>query len=289
MRLFITGASGQVGSCLCGQARARGHEMHTFTHAELDVSDARSVTTVMARVKPDVVINAAAFTAVDRAEQEKRRAFAVNHDGAAHLARTCQDAATPLIHISTDYVFDGSKQSAYVEDDPIAPLGVYGESKAAGEAAVRDTCDTHIILRTAWVFSATGQNFVRTILKLAGERDRLRVVSDQTGCPTYAGDIAGAILDMLPRLGQGKWGTYHYCGTPAVSWHGFAEAIVDEARPFMSVKVQKVEAIATKDYPTPTRRPVNSVLDCSRIEATFGIRSGDWRAALPAVIRVLSQ
>jgi len=287
MRIVVTGAGGQVGSCLCAQGLARGHKVHGMCHHELDIIDAKAVESVIALIGPDVVINAAAYTAVDRAEEERDAAFAVNRDGAAHLAKACQEAAIPLVHLSTDYVFDGSKSGAYTEDDPIAPLGVYGESKAAGEAAVRNTCDTHIIMRTAWVFSATGQNFVKTMVKLAGQRDTLRVVVDQKGCPSYAGDIATATLDMLPQLEQGKWGTYHYCGAPAVSWHGFAEAIIEEARAFMSVRVQRVEAITTKDYPTPAKRPANSVLDCSRIEAAFGIRPANWRAALPAVIKEL--
>ena len=285
---MITGAGGQVGACLCDQGAKRGHRVHGLRHHELDVTDSKAVENVIALIEPDVVVNAAAYTAVDKAEQEQELSYAVNHNGAAHLASACRDAGVPMVHLSTDYVFDGSKPCAYTEDDPIAPLGVYGTSKAAGEAAVRNTCDTHIILRTAWVFSATGQNFVRTMLKLAGERDTLRVVADQTGCPSYAGDIAGAVLDILPQMGQGKWGTYHYCGEPAVSWHGFAEAIVEEARAFMPVRVQSIEAIETKDYPTPAARPANSVLDCSRIEAAFGIRPANWRAALPKVIRELS-
>jgi len=287
MRIVVTGSGGQVGACLCAQGLARGHRVHGMRHHELDVTDLKAVENVIALIEPDVVVNAAAFTAVDKAEQEKDAAFAVNRDGAAHLASACRDTGIPLVHLSTDYVFDGSKRDAYVEDDPIAPLGVYGESKAAGEAAVRNTCDTHIILRTAWVFSATGQNFVKTMVKLAGERDTLRVVADQKGCPSYAGDIANAILDMLPQLEQGKWGTYHYCGAPEVSWHGFAEAIMEEARAFMPIKVRRIEAIATMEYPTPAKRPANSVLDCGHIEDVFGIRPQPWRAALPAVIKEL--
>ena len=285
MRVVVTGAGGQVGSYLCAQGLELGNKMHGFSHHELDISDAKAVENVIALIEPDVVVNAAAFTAVDKAEQEQRPAYAVNRDGAAHLAGACKGAGIPLIHISTDYVFDGQEARAYTEDDPISPLDVYGRSKAEGEAAVRNMCDTYIILRTAWVFSATGSNFVKTMVKLASERDILRVVADQKGCPTYAGDIADAILDMLPQLGNGKWGTYHYCGTPEVSWHGFAEAIVEEAHKLMAVSARQIEAISTRDYPTAARRPANSVLDCSRIEKIFGIRQRSWREALPIVIR----
>jgi dTDP-4-dehydrorhamnose reductase len=231
------------------------------------------------------MINAAAYTAVDRAETERDIAWACNCTGPANIAVACQEAAIPLIHLSTDYVFDGSKIGAYREDDPVKPLGVYGESKEAGDRAVRAALPQHVILRTAWVYSAHGHNFVKTMLRLAGERPVLRVVADQIGSPTSAADIAAAIAAIAQQLNAGNtsWGTYHFAGGGAVTWHGFAEAIFELAAPRRG-QPPLVEAIATADYPTPVRRPANSVLDCRRIGEVFGIVPGPWRKALAEVI-----
>jgi dTDP-4-dehydrorhamnose reductase len=240
----------------------------------------------MARERPDIVINAAAYTAVDRAESEPEAAWATNCIGPANLSAACDNAAVPLVHISTDYVFDGSKPGAYVENDPVNPLGVYGASKEAGDRAVRNSLERHVILRTAWVYSAHGQNFVKTMLRLAGERPVLRVVADQTGSPTSAADIAAAIGTVVRLIAAGntRWGTYHFAGAGRVTWHGFAEAIFALAAPWRGPP-PKVEAITTADYPTPARRPANSVLDCRRIGDAFGIVPRSWRDALADVIR----
>jgi len=238
--------------------------------------------------QPDAVINAAAYTAVDRAESEVEAAFAVNRDGPANLARACERAGISLIHISTDYVFDGSKQGAYVEGDPVSPLGVYGESKLAGEEAVRTLCPKHLILRTSWVFSAHGNNFVKTMLRLGAEREELGVVADQFGKPTSAAEIARLILDTLPDT-EGKWGTYHLAQPDAVSWHGFAEAIFDAAkRQGIVMKVEQVQPISTADYPTPARRPANSELDCRLLKSVFGVTIRGWRESLAEVIGELN-
>jgi dTDP-4-dehydrorhamnose reductase len=236
----------------------------------------------MQRERPDMVINAAAYTAVDRAESEPDAAWAANCTGPAQLAAGCREAAIPLIHISTDYVFDGSKQGPYREDDPVNPLGVYGRSKEAGDRALREALAEHVILRTAWVYSAHGHNFVKTMLRLAGERPVLRVVADQTGSPTSAADI------VVRRLaaGEGRWGTFHFTGGGAVTWHGFAEAIFELAAPWRGPP-PRVEAITTADYPTPARRPTNSVLDCRLIADAFGIVPRPWSEALAEVIREL--
>jgi dTDP-4-dehydrorhamnose reductase len=242
----------------------------------------------MQRERPDMVINAAAYTAVDRAESEPDAAWAANCTGPARLAAACREAAIPLIHISTDYVFDGSKAGTYREDDPVNPLGVYGRSKEAGDRAIREALAEHVILRTAWVYSAHGHNFVKTMLRLAGERPVLRVVADQTGSPTSAADIAAAIAGVVRRLAAGgaQWGTYHFVGAGAVTWHGFAEAIFGLAAPWRGPP-PRVEAITTADYPTPARRPANSVLDCRYIGEAFGITPRPWREALADVIREL--
>ena len=237
---------------------------------------------------PDLVINLAAYTAVDRAESQPEAAWAVNCAGAAHIAAACAETATPLIHLSTDYVFDGRKAGSYREDDAVEPLGVYGRSKEAGERAIRVALSDHLILRTAWVFGAFGANFVKTMLRLATERPALRVVADQRGCPTAAGDIAAALIAVAGQIESGEvsWGTYHFVGDEAISWHGFAEAILDTAAPRLASR-PRVEAITTDQYPTPARRPMNSVLDCRKIGSAFGISCPPWRTALAGVIREL--
>jgi dTDP-4-dehydrorhamnose reductase len=244
---------------------------------------------------PTLIINAAAYTKVDQAESEPSAAFAVNGDGPAHLADVCYALGIAMIHVSTDFVFDGHKGSPYREDDPPAPLSVYGQSKLAGEEAVRERLDRHVMIRTAWLYAVYGHNFVKTILRLAAEKETLRVVNDQHGCPTLASDLAQAILTIAGRIHRPQaavWGTYHYCGQGATTWYGFAQAIVQFARQFMPLKVQTLEAIPTTQYPTPARRPANSVLDCSKIETAFGISTQPWKqrleATLPAIIAAAS-
>ncbi len=288
MRIVIIGARGQVGWELTQRAPLLGHEALAWDVAELDITDAAAVNRELAASGADVVINAAAYTAVDKAEQEPGLAFAVNRDGPAHLAAACARLNIPLLHISTDYVYDGAKIDPYVEDDPTTPLGVYGASKLAGDEAVRQGLPRHLILRVSWVFGIHGHNFVKTILRLAREREELRVVADQYGCPTYAGDIADTLLELAGRTAEidanAAWGTYHYCGEPATTWHGFASAIVELARAREPLVVQSVTAIATVDYPLPSPRPVNSVLDCAKLAARFGIQPRPWRAGLEAML-----
>src|SRR5712691_3737946 len=285
MKLLVLGAGGQVGHELCRLAWPAGYSIAAFERDRVDITEAEAVFAAVAHQRPDIVVNAAAYTAVDRAESEPDIAWAVNCTGPANLAAACRDAAIPLIHLSTDYVFDGKKAGAYREDDPVAPLGVYGHSKEAGDRAVRAALAHHVILRTAWVYSAHGHNFVKTMLRLAGEHPVLRVVADQIGSPTSAADIAAAIGTIVQQLdaGNSSWGTYHFAGGGTVSWHGFAEAIFELAAPWRG-PAPLVEAIATADYPTPARRPANSVLDCRRIGEAFGIVPRPWREALAEVI-----
>jgi dTDP-4-dehydrorhamnose reductase len=285
MKLLVLGGGGQVGHELCRLAWPAGYSIAAFGRDGVDVTQREAVFVAVARERPDIVINAAAYTAVDRAETERDIAWASNCTGPANLAAACHEAAIPLIHLSTDYVFDGSKVGAYREDDPVKPLGVYGESKEAGDRAVRAALAHHVILRTAWVYSAHGHNFVKTMLRLGAERPVLRVVADQIGSPTSAADIAAAIGAVVARLASGNtsWGTYHFAGGGAVTWHGFAEAIFELAAPWRGPP-PLVEAITTADYPTPARRPANSVLDCSQIGEAFGIVPRPWREALAEVI-----
>ena len=256
MKLLVLGAGGQVGHELRRLAWPADYHVAAFDRAGVDITQGEAVAAAFERERPDIVINAAAYTAVDRAETEPDVAWAGNCTGPGHLAAACHAAGIPLIHISTDYVFDGSKQGPYREDDPVNPLGVYGRSKEAGDRAVREALPEHVILRTAWVYSAHGHNFVKTMLRVAAERPVLRVVADQIGSPTSAADIAGAIAAIVRRVAAGDrhWGTYHFAGGGAVTWHGFAEAIFELAAPWRGAP-PKVEAITTADYPTPARRP----------------------------------
>ncbi len=288
MKLLVLGGDGQVGCELRRLAWPADYRVTAFDRGDLDITVPGAVAATVARERPDIVVNAAAYTAVDRAESEPEIAWATNCTGPANLAAACREAAIPLVHISTDYVFDGEKAGPYTEDDPVHPLGVYGASKEAGDRAVRGALPRHVILRTAWVYSAHGHNFVKTMLRLAGERPRLRVVADQIGSPTSAADLAAAIGAIVTQLNTGNsaWGTYNFAGGGRASWHGFAEAIFELAAPWRGAP-PLVEAILTADYPTAARRPKNSVLDCTRIGDAFGIVPRPWREALAEVIAEL--
>ena len=288
--IAIIGSNGQLGWELVRQGKARELKILALDYPEIDIGDPASINSQIGSKKIDLIINAAAYTAVDRAESEVQAAFAVNRDGPANLAGRCYDGGIPLIHVSTDYVFDGTKKGAYIERDPVAPLGVYGESKAAGETEVRRHLPRHIIVRTAWLCGLHGHNFVKTILSMGREKDTLRVVADQCGCPTFAADLAEAILGLVRQIEKKesvKWGTYHYCGVGKTTWHGFAKAILEIAGQYEKFAVKEVVPISTAEYPTPVKRPANSVLDCSKIERYFGIRPRPWRESLDRMIQQL--
>ncbi len=288
MKVLVLGAGGQVGRELCRHSWPEDTRLVAIDHAGLDITSREVVFAVITDIRPDIVVNAAAYTAVDRAESEPEAAWAANCIGPGNIAAACRKSGISLIHISTDYVFDGTQSGAYREGDPVNPLGVYGASKEAGERAVRRALREHIILRTAWVYSKHRHNFVKTMLRLAGEHQVLRVVRDQIGSPTSAADIADAIVQIAQCIANGNtaWGTYHFTGAGAVTWHGFAEAIFDSASRWRGPP-PRVESITTADYPTPAQRPSNSVLDCSRINAAFGMQPRPWRAALAEVIEEL--
>jgi dTDP-4-dehydrorhamnose reductase len=276
--VLVVGETGQLARELARAAWAPGVEVTCAGRDIIDLARPETANAVVAAMKPGVVVNAAAYTAVDKAESDADQAFLVNRDGPAALARAAAAVGAPVIHVSTDYVFDGTKDGAYTEDDPVAPVSVYGRSKEAGERAVREAAERHVILRTAWVYSPFGNNFVKTMLRLGAEREELRVVADQHGCPTAAADIAAAIV-RLAGADHG-WGTYHYSGAGPTTWHGFAEAIFTGAAARGAKVPARVTAIGTADYPTPAVRPANSVLDCTRIDRVHGIVARNWREAL---------
>jgi dTDP-4-dehydrorhamnose reductase len=288
MRILITGARGQVGAELMRLAPAE-FDVRGLGSAQLDISDAEQVARTMNQLQPQLIINAAAYTAVDKAENDSGHAYAVNRDGVCLLARAAEQSGIPLLHISTDYVFCGDAGAPYTEDDATAPGGVYGASKLAGEQALAEHCSRYITLRTSWVFGATGNNFVKTMLRLGAERATLGVVADQRGGPTASASIALALWHMARRYaadGDLPWGVYHFSGAPACSWHDFAIAIFEQAQQLgILATAPQISAITTADYPTPARRPANSVLDCSKLQQAFGIAQPDWRLDLHSLLK----
>jgi dTDP-4-dehydrorhamnose reductase len=293
MTLLLTGADGQVGREIQRRALQDDQPIVALNRRGLDITDADAVMQVVRETEPAMIVNAAAYTAVDKAEDEPALAFRVNRDGAANLAQAAGEAGIPLIHLSTDYVFDGTSPRPYLEADPVAPIGVYGHSKWEGEEAVRQRLHHHLIIRVSWVFGVHGNNFVKTMLRLAREREALEVVADQHGGPTYAGHIAALILHLYERaLKQGatSWGTYHFCGSPVTSWHAFAEAIVRTGRQKGILdRSVTVHPITTADYPARARRPANSALDCRKIDAYFGIHPKAWQTGLDDMLARLAK
>lgn len=287
MKIMITGSGGQLGSEIIKQARGPQVETLAMNHGDLDITRPDQTRSTIAELAPDMVINASAYTNVDGAETHTEAAYAVNRDGPANLAAACSALAIPLIHISTDFVFDGRKKTPYLESDPVSPLSIYGKSKAEGEAAVRTALQQHLIVRTSWLYSEHGHNFVKTMLNLGREREQLSVVADQYGCPTGAADLAGAILTMAKKIIAGdkiRWGTYHYSGKGTTTWHGFAEAIFKLAASREKLKIRQVKPITTDQYPLPARRPLYSSLDCGLILDQFGVQTMPWEQSLVTVI-----
>jgi dTDP-4-dehydrorhamnose reductase len=286
--ILITGVSGQLAVALGEGAPDHGLSVRQYDRLALDFDRPASIVAAFAETAPWLVINAAAYTAVDAAEDDADAAFRANRDGPAQLARLCEDAGIPLIHISTDYVFDGLKGAPYVEDDPTSPQGVYGVSKLAGERAVLDLCSRAIVLRTSWVYSPVGRNFVRTMLNVAQRTDRLRVVADQKGCPTSAPDLGEAVLRIAARIAADGWqdrwaGLYHAAGTGWTTWHGLAVATFEAAARY-GARVPTVDPIETAEWPTRAKRPPNSRLNCGRLERMFDLRLPPWRDGLARTI-----
>lgn len=293
MRLLIAGWQGQVAQALIRVAPSRADiTACAVGRPALDICEVRTIERALSDINPDIVINTAAYTDVDKAEIEPERAMALNCDGARLLAASAAARGIPILHLSTDYVFGGTSQTPYVETDVTAPATAYGRSKLAGEDAVRAANPKHIILRTAWVYSECGRNFVKTILKAARDGKPLRVVADQYGSPTYAPHLVDAMLTIAARVTRGgddaaaHWGTYHAAGSGRASWYDVAcAALRNTSDP--GIRDADVEPIPSSAYPTKTPRPSHSELDCSKLAATFGIRLPDWRDGLQTCVQRL--
>lgn len=270
-KLLITGGNGQLAQALLHHARNNEFHLISCARNDLDIIDASAITTAIKQFAPDMIVNTAAYTAVDKAESEINAAQLVNHLGAKNLAIACAKQQIPLIHLSTDYVFNGKKTLPYQEEDATNPINVYGKSKCLGEEAVREHCQQHIILRVSGIFSTYGNNFFKTMLKLAQSKTDLRVIADQITCPTHADDIANAIFTIAKS--KTAWGTYHFCSAPSTSWHEFAETILN----------RKIKAITTSEYRTAAKRPPYSVLDCSKIKNVYGISQPSWKEAIEKI------
>lgn len=286
MKLLITGANGQLGRCLQDRCKKFGFETIAVSRELLDITNERAVEDFVCKNKPSVIINAAAYTAVDQAETDTEVANAVNAVAVGYLAAAAEQVDAMFLHVSTDYVFDGEAFEPYREIDPVAPLGIYGQTKLAGEVAAV-TAKKHFILRTAWIFSEYGQNFLKTMLRLANERDSLAIVSDQIGTPTYAGDLAEALLLLASSNHSSEdYGLYHFNGGRTCTWFDFAEVIFDKAvSKNLLVKKPELSKILTKDYPTPAKRPNYSVLDGNKLNKTFKIEPGNWESAINIILR----
>jgi dTDP-4-dehydrorhamnose reductase len=292
MTVLQFGQTGQVARELLRRAGG-DYRVQAFGRAEADLTNPKSAADIVRRSEAcDAVINAAAYTAVDKAESEQAIAMTVNGEAVDELARACADRAIPLIHLSTDYVFDGRSSSPYREEDATNPVNAYGRSKLAGENHIREILPQHVILRTSWVFSPFGANFLKTMLRLGVERDILQVVDDQVGAPTAAADIADAIHAILRRLqtqpSSNLFGTFHFAAGGRASWYDFAAAILAEGRKFYAIKA-KLQAIETSQYPTPAARPRNSLLDCTKIESVYDIRRRSWEDGMRDAISRLAQ
>ena len=286
--ILITGASGQLGDALVTLCQARGIAFQAVARPDFDFEKPETLSACMAAAKPDFVINAAAYTAVDKAETDQAAARAGNHTGPLALARQCAQRDIPFIHVSTDYVFDGDKGAPYVETDRPHPTGVYGATKRDGEDAILSLGGKAVVLRTAWVYAAHGKNFARTMLAAGRRMPVLRVVADQRGTPTAAPDLAAAILAIVGKIEATGWrpdyrGVFHATGAGETTWHGFAAAIFEEAAK-LGYKAPAVQPISTTEWPTPTRRPPDSRLNCTKLAQVFGVTLPEWRASLPGIV-----
>jgi len=293
MNLLITGAAGQLGKAFVSELKAnRDIQFSAYSRGDLDVTCVDEAQTVIARERPDFVINTSAYTQVDLAESEKENAYLVNETGPANLAEVCKRLDIPLVHFSTDYVFDGSKQGPWVEDDPTAPLGIYGASKLAGEKAITQIHGKHLIFRTSWVFSEYGHNFVKTMLHVGSMREKMNVVDDQIGKPTSAREIVRLILQILPKI-ENHWGIYNLAQPKTISWYDFAQSIFKQARSLDKnywsnhLLVTDLQPIPSSEYPTHAQRPANSELDTSKLENTFGLNIKPWQDSLNETIGAL--
>ena len=286
MKILVLGSKGQLGQCLNDQLAITEHDVVYTSRGKIDIAEFEVTKTQILKISPDIVINATAYTAVDKAEEEHQVADRINHLAVANIASICKQLDCWLIHVSTDYVFDGNSEVPYKEDNPTNPRSVYGDSKLKGEAAIEASGCKYLIIRTAWVYSEYGNTFLKTMLRLGADRDELSIVGDQIGCPTYAQDIAKSIVSILSCLDlkDSSSGIYHYCGDEPCSWYEFARAIFLEAEVQGLKTPSYVKSITTADYPTPAIRPAYSVLDCSKIESSFEVTRSNWRDGIKVVI-----
>jgi dTDP-4-dehydrorhamnose reductase len=286
MKILVLGSKGQLGQCLNDQLAITEHDVVYTSRGQIDIAEFEVTKAQMLEISPDIVINATAYTAVDKAEEERQAADRINHLAVANISNICNQLDCWLIHVSTDYVFDGNSEVPYKEDNPTNPQGVYGDSKLKGEAAIEASGCKYLIIRTAWVYSEYGNNFLKTMLGLGVDRDELSIVGDQIGCPTYAQDIAKSIVSILSCLDlkDSSSGIYHYCGDEPCSWYDFARAIFLEAEVQGLKTPSYVKSITTADYPTPAIRPAYSVLDCTKIESVFDVTRSNWRDGIKIVI-----
>ncbi|ASK27948.1 dTDP-4-dehydrorhamnose reductase [Neisseria chenwenguii] len=286
MRILLTGSKGQLARCFRDRL-PDSWELIATDSASLDITDQDAVQTMVQNFQPDAIVNTAAYTAVDKAESDDKAAFAVNAAAVRNLAAAAAAAQARFIHVSTDYVFDGKGKTPYRESDPVNPQSVYGKSKAAGELLALAEYTETVVIRTSWLFSEYGNNFVKTMMRLAGERDTLSVVADQTGTPTYAGDLADAVIAVL-RSPEPLRGIFHYAGGESATWCEFAQTVFQTAaKQIDGFKSPEVKGITTAEYPAPAPRPQYSILDCRKIESVAGACPSDWRKALADIITKL--
>ena len=285
MKILVLGCKGQLGQCLHDQLIYTDNKVIYTSREQIDIADFEVTKNYIVDRAPDLVINATAYTAVDKAEEDHRTADLVNHLAVKNIAESCTQIGCWLAHVSTDYVFDGSAVIPYKEEDQTNPQGVYAQTKLQGELAIQSSGCKHIIIRTGWLFSEYGHNFLKTMLRLGSDRDELNIVSDQIGCPTYAQDIAQAIVVILSQLNsQIESSLYHYSGGQPCSWYEFAEEIFKQAKDKNFKVPDSIHPVETSAYPTPAKRPPFSVLDCSRIESQFGVSMSDWRLGIGQVL-----
>lgn len=288
VKILITGADGQSGSAIARTAEQDNFfDVIALSRKQLDVTRPEKIVAALDKYLPDYVINCAALNSADRSEREPQKALLVNADAAKYLATACGDLSIPIIHLSTDYVFDGHYASGYTEIDETQPLGVYGQTKLQGELYVQQFMPRHIILRTSWLFSDRGNNFMLRTLAEARENNLLYGVDDRRGCPTSAFDLARVVLAIIKQLSCGAeaWGTYHYCGAEVTTRYAFCEAVIAAARQYEDLKVDEIKPVAAKDFVTEAERPSSSVLKCQKILNVFGIRQRPWRSELQRLIR----
>jgi dTDP-4-dehydrorhamnose reductase len=286
MKILVLGSNGQLGHCLVDQFSCLEHQIIFTTRSDLDITDFAAIKDKVTQIKPDLIINASAYTAVDKAEVDREQAYLINHHAVANIADICRELHCGLIHVSTDYVFDGAATEPYIETDTTNPQGVYGDSKLRGEQAIEASGCHYLIIRTAWVFSEYGNNFLKTMLRLGVDRDELGVVGDQIGCPTYAQDIARCVVELSDYFEQEDFESqiFHYCGDQPCSWYQFAQAIFSCAAHQGLTTPAVLKSITTEQYPTAAPRPAYSVMDCRKLSSKFQIPPSDWRAAISGVI-----